>query len=40
MFENHVSFEGDEAGSSSCTSSHLFENHVSFEGDEADPTTP
>ena len=34
-FENHVSFEGDEAACRRNTSLVLFENHVSFEGDEA-----
>ena len=39
LFENHVSFEGDEAHGA-CDSPHnLFENHVSFEGDEAPPAT-
>ena len=35
MFENHVSFEGDEACALDADTSVAFENHVSFEGDEA-----
>ena len=35
-FENHVSFEGDEALHESDRPRDGFENHVSFEGDEAD----
>ncbi len=34
-FENHVSFEGDEASGVRKALHRLFENHVSFEGDEA-----
>ncbi len=34
-FENHVSFEGDEAESEVRRMVYPFENHVSFEGDEA-----
>ena len=35
MFENHVSFEGNEAAHAAGNSKRLFENHVSFEGNEA-----
>ena len=35
VFENHVSFEGDEALFILAACAVLFENHVSFEGDEA-----
>ena len=34
-FENHVSFEGDEAPRHRHNARSQFENHVSFEGDEA-----
>ena len=34
-FENHVSFEGNEASAYVDGRDHKFENHVSFEWDEA-----
>ena len=35
LFENHVSFEGNEALLHEVLRPHQFENHVSFEGNEA-----